>query len=543
MDAMLDVLARHENVNVMSAYDSAEAITIFGQHSIDLAIIDADTEPGGGLSLLKTIKQTWGYCHVTIFTSIRDFNAIYTATQYSKTKYLLKSDGFTALIDLTNKTLEEIRHEYQKSEVVTLARRKQMEATEIVKNDIFHTLIQEGSLPANGSEIKSKINLSVDLNKNFVLVLGSCQYGHCKKDNHNHKIAKMIGLYLSGHCKYEYVIDQKGNLLYFVQPGRNAEINSRFVSSIKAYLETAQENICTSENLALSFIVDDNVAWDTLKESVRRCTVLLSFYYGMDDSNFIADVDSQYTMGLTKKTDDDILTGLPSKMIKSDIMQYLQAGDSKGCEQVLGLFKETLSGGYSIHSFEAQLIYLNAVTAILSHIHANKLLSKIALETNLHKLTHIDSFQNWGEGFGYLCDLCDLIIRSQSNESSTYAKKLVDRIKGHIRKNIFVPDHITLPYIADMMHFNPSYLSRLFKKVTNISISDYIMECKLTSAKHLLADTDNKIQDIAESLGYTSQSNFARVFRKATGMTPNDYRGQSHLIERTDKIRPITTED
>jgi len=108
----------------------------------------------------------------------------------------------------------------------------------------------------------------------------------------------------------------------------------------------------------------------------------------------------------------------------------------------------------------------------------------------------------------------------------------VDRVKGHIRKNIFNPDNITLPFIADMVHFNPSYLSRLFKKVTNVSISDYIMECKLTQAKHLLADSDTKIQDIAENLGYTSQSNFARVFKKATGMTPNDFRSQSNWSGR-----------
>ena len=181
-----------------------------------------------------------------------------------------------------------------------------------------------------------------------------------------------------------------------------------------------------------------------------------------------------------------------------------------------------------MHSSEAQFVYLSVATTILSHIHTNRLMPQVAKEASLYKLTHADTFNSWDEAFSYLSEFCETIISSQTNESSIYARKLADRIKAHVRKNIFSPDNITLPFIAEMVHFNPSYLSRLFKKVTNISISDYVMECKLTSAKKLLADSDTKIQEIAESLGYTSQSNFARVFRKSTGMTPNDYRNQSN---------------
>ena len=529
-DALCNMLTRQENLNVITANGADEALDIFGRNSIDLAIIDVDVEPdnSNGQSLLKTIKRTWGYCHVIIFTKVRDFDAIYTAIRQPKTQYILKSDGFTALIELVNKTLQDIRQERQAGELTIKANRQLMEANDIIKNDMFLNYIQVGYL----AEGLRGINLSVDTQKNFMLVLGSCQYdnelpGYMENSHRNHKIAKMIGIYLSSHCEYEYVINKHGNLLYFIQPAMDEALDNQFSSAIKGHLEAAQENICTTENLSLSFIVDPSATWESLKERIEHCTTLLSVYYGMDDSNFIADINSQFTVGLVNKTDDDILASLPAKMIKNDIQKYLRSGDMDGCEQVLQSFKNSL-GGYSIHSLEAQFIYLNAATAILSHIHSNKLVSQLATEANLHKLTQTESFQNWGAGFDYLTGVCSAIIKSQINESSTYAKKLVERITGHIRKNIFNPEHITLPYIADMVHFNPSYLSRLFKKATNISISDYIMECKLTSAKHLLADSDTKIQEIAETLGYTSQSNFARVFRKATGMTPNDYRSHSN---------------
>ena len=528
VDALQDILARQDNVNVFVAYSHTQARDILSKNSIDLAIIDVDMEQGD-FGLLKTIKQTWEYCHVIIFTEVSDFEPIYTATRYPKTKYLLKSDGFTSLLELVSTVLHEINHERQMDSIVTQSRRQLMEANDIIKNDMFLKMVQEGDISAK--EWAKKINMSIDRTKNFVLIIGSCKYGqnvldYAQNNLRSHKIAKIIALNLNKYCKHEYLVDNRGNILYFIQPNYENEIDSQFITQIKSQLELVQENLNVTENISISFIVDANVTWDSLKEQIHRCTMMFSAYYHMDDSHFVADADSRFLMG--QKDDDDILSSLPAKMIKSDIQKFLQAGDYDGCNNTLSRFKDTLNETYPIHSYEAQLIYLNAATAILTYVHSNNLVPQLATEARLYKLMQTETFQNWAEGFSYLSDLCEVIIRIQSKANSTYAKNLVDKVKAYIRKNIFKPDNITLPFIADMVHFNPSYLSRLFKKVTNISISDYIMECKLVQAKHLLADSDTKIQEIAENLGYTSQSNFARVFKKSTGVTPNDFRSQSN---------------
>ena len=526
VDALQDILARQDNANIFTAYSHSEARDVLSKHSIDLAIIDIDTEHTD-FSLLKTIKQTWEFCHVIIFTEVADFETIYTATRYPKTKYLLKNDGFTVLLNLVSSMLQEINHERQIDSIVTQSRRKLMEANDIIKNDMFQKMVTEGDISAK--EWARKIAMSIDMAKDFVLIIGSCKYGqnvldYAENNLRNHKIAKIIVLHLNKYCNYEYMIDTRGNVLYFIQP-KSGEVDSQFITQIKSQLEVVQDTIITSESISISFILDANVTWETLKEQVHRCTTMFSAYYHMDDSHFIADADSRFLMG--QNADDDILSSLPAKMIKTDIQKFLQAGDNGGCKETLFRFKDTLDA-YPTHSYEAQLIYLNAATAILTYVHASNLVPQLATEAKLYRLMQTDSHKTWGEGFSYLCDLCEIIIRIQSKENSTYAKNLVDKVKGYIRKNIFKSDNITLPFIADMVHFNPSYLSRLFKKVTNTSISDYIMECKLTQAKHLLADSDTKIQEIAENLGYTSQSNFARVFKKSTGMTPNDFRSQSN---------------
>lgn len=71
---------------------------------------------------------------------------------------------------------------------------------------------------------------------------------------------------------------------------------------------------------------------------------------------------------------------------------------------------------------------------------------------------------------------------------------------------------------------NENYMVQLFKKRTGETISNYINARRIERAKQLLADGDNKIIDIAFHVGFENYTHFHRQFRKATGMTPRDYR-------------------
>jgi len=83
---------------------------------------------------------------------------------------------------------------------------------------------------------------------------------------------------------------------------------------------------------------------------------------------------------------------------------------------------------------------------------------------------------------------------------------------------------ITLEELAQNAGVSAGYLSRLFKKELDLSVSDYICLQKLESAKNLLKYSTLSIVEIAEYLAFASQSYFIQVFRKNTGMTPKKYR-------------------
>ncbi|MNI92068.1 HTH-type transcriptional regulator YesS [compost metagenome] len=83
---------------------------------------------------------------------------------------------------------------------------------------------------------------------------------------------------------------------------------------------------------------------------------------------------------------------------------------------------------------------------------------------------------------------------------------------------------VTLEELSSVLHLNPSYLSRLFKKETGENFVEYITKIKVEHAKELLDQTQLSVDEIAEKIGY-EKNYFYKVFKKLTNMTPNHYRG------------------
>ncbi|HEP1793721.1 TPA: helix-turn-helix domain-containing protein [Streptococcus suis] len=107
--------------------------------------------------------------------------------------------------------------------------------------------------------------------------------------------------------------------------------------------------------------------------------------------------------------------------------------------------------------------------------------------------------------------------------------KHVNACKEHIYKNL--TERITVDAIADELGVSSSYLSRLFKKEVGVSISTYIRDLKIESAKELLKYGEMSMIEIANHLSFSSQSHFIQQFRDATGVTPKKYRDENAKLK------------
>jgi len=95
----------------------------------------------------------------------------------------------------------------------------------------------------------------------------------------------------------------------------------------------------------------------------------------------------------------------------------------------------------------------------------------------------------------------------------------------HIEHNF--PIKVTLGALSSVAGVSPPHLSRVFKKVTGLTLIDYLTTKQIILAKNLLLKTDNSVTEIAQSCGFESLPHFYRTFKRYTGNTPGAYRRDS----------------
>ena len=82
----------------------------------------------------------------------------------------------------------------------------------------------------------------------------------------------------------------------------------------------------------------------------------------------------------------------------------------------------------------------------------------------------------------------------------------------------------SLARLANDAGMSMSHFSRMFRKATGRSRSQYFIHLRMETACQLLLESDASIVDIALGVGYGSPSHFAQVFRRYTGLSPRAYR-------------------
>lgn len=100
--------------------------------------------------------------------------------------------------------------------------------------------------------------------------------------------------------------------------------------------------------------------------------------------------------------------------------------------------------------------------------------------------------------------------------------KKIYTIAKYIRTNYYL--ELTLTDLSEVFHVSPFYLSRTFKEVTGITLTEYINVTRIKEAQRLLVDTKLSVSDIAEKVGFDSSTHFGRVFKSIVQVPPLKYR-------------------
>ena len=99
---------------------------------------------------------------------------------------------------------------------------------------------------------------------------------------------------------------------------------------------------------------------------------------------------------------------------------------------------------------------------------------------------------------------------------------LVRQAKDYVYQHAHEP--FTVAQLAEELNVSREYLSRTFKSVEGVSLSEFIRSSRIEAAQKLLRYSDRSVLEISRYLGFSSQSHFSSAFRSQTGRTPQEYR-------------------
>jgi len=130
---------------------------------------------------------------------------------------------------------------------------------------------------------------------------------------------------------------------------------------------------------------------------------------------------------------------------------------------------------------------------------------------------------------------------NQAESSAARTADLVERVCEHVERHL--AERLTLERLCrEVLFASPDHFSRVFQRVKGVRFTEWVLEQRIGRAQEFLASTNHAIASVAARCGYDDPHYFSRAFRKATGVTPTQYR-QAHLPgERRQIARPPVTE-
>lgn len=168
-------------------------------------------------------------------------------------------------------------------------------------------------------------------------------------------------------------------------------------------------------------------------------------------------------------------------------------------------------GGKVVFKAPDPLIITTLIDEIHSIAESSSYLRDMEIHEKLSSLLLNIMKESWNKG-----------ISEDESEYSTEKRSDIRYIREFIEKHY--NEDIKLDHLAETFNISKYYLSHIFKEQYGISVNSYVINMRITKAKHFLRFTDLTTTEIANRVGYEDVNYFIRTFKKIENITPGEYK-------------------
>lgn len=473
-----------QNLQIAEASDGFKALEYTSSMETDIILTDIKMPGCSGLELMERLNELEYNGKIIVLSGFDDYSLVRNAMKLGATDYLLKPIVEEEFLSLMDNSFREILH--RKSYLTRHQDERVIDIRKLYENqyNLDELLAEHFDLPGLPSPESNAILLLIDLSKQEKIHLDYVKSTYFKQCNE----------YFLPHLAEKHLMLQGESRGYWIVLLCNAsEQDYYFVQPFLAGCTNREQKACCSKLFVLA----------ALQNAFGDCVNRMDhIFYNIPKLPPNQLEDFPYTKHFDQMEETacrfsyaDFSTAL------HDL--FLQINYEK--RPVTEIKKLLLDSMYRIMQKNTRYIriigqYKMSPNDVILRI--NDAFSLSSLQTDLLSIFQIYMEQEVSSG--------------QTSESS-YLRKAKDYVNRMYDKEISLTD------IAGYLNLHPNYFSALFKKDCGMTFMEYLRKVRIEKACALMKQSNRKLYEIAEQVGYRDALQFNRAFHKETGVSPSEY--------------------
>ncbi|WP_455615928.1 response regulator transcription factor [Eisenbergiella sp.] len=523
------------DLEIMRAYSGFEMLELLKSYRMDVILLDIQMPGMTGLEAARKGLAQWPATHIVFLTAYENFDYVYQANHLGNTSYLLKTENDETIINAVRKVLEQIAEEEKNRDIIAHANTTRLLLEHLMQQDFLRMLVH-GSYSHPSARDKTSGMIPIDFSRGFYLIytqLSGSPYHRAAKTYKDGPAAVCLSfvntlLYDTFHfCMLEL---EQGAMLWFFQDYRQSEIQQDIPAA--NFLRNISEDLAAIAEKPLhchliNLLLEEPVSCQNICPVFHQLQQYgLSHLLQNDCRVSSSSTVSINTLASFAPSSDTADSGPVNSKSADELSFYLYQKNEPAYMALMNEISQKCARITSMHDLSAIQLYSAIALLLLQYISQHGLEEKIALKIGVYPLYYVHDFPDWKTAFQYLISLSGHLFSLISDAESNRNEHLISIVERYIAENLSKP--LSLSDVAACINYNATYVSRLYRQLRGISLTEYITQCRIKKAKKLLLNTTESIQNIARETGFDTSQYFSIVFKKETGVSPREYRN-SHL--------------
>ena len=491
---------QHDVEVIGTAKNGIEALEIISKIPPDIIISDVRMPQKDGIWLAEQVHNNYPDIQMIFLTGYNEFEYAQMAINYNVSKYLMKpidEDELYEAVDQIIKNIQISRQSIQKAdELKNLLERSKYFLMEylfsrIKYNTIDTELFGLSQPPQTLAAVVVKLE---DINPDGV------------------NFAIFESLLSNKSDKYEIIPFFGDNNLTFIFCLHCSveKAESIIFSACESFSDTLDDKYNCNYNIGIGTIIS---AIPELKDSYKSAIRALSYSPKLGNKNIIYIQDVEPNSRISNYT---------SKLFDVYI-KALKTNDTYQIKKTINeIFDSMQRASATLYNCQRNcLSLLLAISDALYDLDCNPAI----LFNNTDAWSLIKKSLSTDELKSFISNITDVVIAHIDEMQKQKTQNIINHVKELVEQNY--SSDASLETIASQVYISPCYLSVIFKKETNITFKNYLINTRIEKAKAFLENSDLKIYEIAEKVGYTDTRYFSELFQRVTGKTPSQYRAKN----------------